>query len=767
MSALSVEVPFPVFYDRAGEPLENGYVWIGQANLNPQTNPIQVYFDRDLTQPAAQPLRTLAGYISNAGTPAQIYVDAVNFSILVQDKNGTMVYNFPDGTGIAPLPNDACGLAYTPNFSGAVTRPTCEKLEESISVKDFGAVGDGVTDETNPFQLAINAVLAAGGRRIYIPAGTYYFDGPSPSLDPGAGGIVFYGDGRDATTLKWAGSTTGVYIKDVNDPSSKALFKNIINTPKNSLLFEKIKFQGLWVNGLNGGGASMWLDYYDDITIRDCSFIDCANICIDLHFLQSFHCEDNMWIDNARDCIRVRDTPNCVVTGNYILRNGDDAIALHISDDSIGTWPIRSQMVVTGNNIINAGTIKCLGGRRIVIADNTLRFPNLVGIQVTSSSAFPEGNTNIFDVTVCNNIISDLLSVTTPIPQTTATAIAVHGQTPRGSASTNNTIPGQYDSTTSAFVFPWNVADVDTSNLANPATATTGINISGNTIRRTAKTVSAFSDYGFGTRLFGGVEYNPAITDESLRQTAGVRIDFPGFKSAIISNNIIENFLNGISFASATSNFDYIDVLVESNVISNCINRGVLVNSSNFSVGITIRNNVLNLDPYRQNLNSNVNGTYIAQGLPRGIDLANNRGAVVTGNNFYNTCEAIQSNVQTSLIISENYLNCGAITAVGFDAAHKGIGVILSPALGYRINEIDADPTSATYLNVVHTQYDGAGAQPSTGSWVRGAFVKNNAPTIDANSMSLVGWLRISTGSGNVAGTDWVAVRTSNVSPAV
>jgi hypothetical protein len=74
MSALSIQVPFPVFQDRDGQPLEAGYVWIGAANLDPQTNPINVYWDAALTISAPQPIRTLAGYPSrswNAGTPVR------------------------------------------------------------------------------------------------------------------------------------------------------------------------------------------------------------------------------------------------------------------------------------------------------------------------------------------------------------------------------------------------------------------------------------------------------------------------------------------------------------------------------------------------------------------------------------------------------------------------------------------------------------------------------------------------------------------------
>lgn len=97
MSALSVQPPFPIFTETDGQPLENGYIWIGTANLNPITNPIAVYWDAALTQPAVQPIRTIFGYPANAGTPARLYVNS-DYSIQVQNKNGTVVYSAPAAT---------------------------------------------------------------------------------------------------------------------------------------------------------------------------------------------------------------------------------------------------------------------------------------------------------------------------------------------------------------------------------------------------------------------------------------------------------------------------------------------------------------------------------------------------------------------------------------------------------------------------------------------------------------------------------------------
>lgn len=97
MSALSIQPTYPIFTDIDGQPLENGYVWIGAANLDPQTNPISVYWDAALTLAAVQPIRTLNGYPANNGTPARLYVGA-DYSIRVMNKNGSTVYSAPTST---------------------------------------------------------------------------------------------------------------------------------------------------------------------------------------------------------------------------------------------------------------------------------------------------------------------------------------------------------------------------------------------------------------------------------------------------------------------------------------------------------------------------------------------------------------------------------------------------------------------------------------------------------------------------------------------
>jgi hypothetical protein len=96
MSTIEVQPPYPAFAGADGQPLENGYIWIGTVNLNPQVNPIAVYWDAAQTIAAPLPIRTLNGYPVYQGTPSRFYV-ASDYSIQVRDSKGSLVYTSLNG----------------------------------------------------------------------------------------------------------------------------------------------------------------------------------------------------------------------------------------------------------------------------------------------------------------------------------------------------------------------------------------------------------------------------------------------------------------------------------------------------------------------------------------------------------------------------------------------------------------------------------------------------------------------------------------------
>lgn len=91
-------------------------------------------------------------------------------------------------------------LGFLPTGGDAVTRTIQNKLRDTVSVKDFGAVGDGVADDTAAIQAAITyACSIVGGATITVPDGLYLL---SASLTVPVGGVSIQGSSRDSVQFR-------------------------------------------------------------------------------------------------------------------------------------------------------------------------------------------------------------------------------------------------------------------------------------------------------------------------------------------------------------------------------------------------------------------------------------------------------------------------------------------------------------------------------------------------------------------------------------
>jgi hypothetical protein len=204
MSSNKVENPYPIFTDTNGRQLENGYIYIGQPGLDAEFNQVSIYSDPELTIPVSQPVRTSGGYPVVNGAVFRFYVDG-NHSIKVKNKNGELVYSANNSnslsgsasTNFATLADakaatyliDGCTVKtdgyysqgdggsnefyYDSSSSATVndgsivalntmTGRLIQKDATRIHLKQFGAKGDGITNDTVRVQAAIDSLVQNG-----------------------------------------------------------------------------------------------------------------------------------------------------------------------------------------------------------------------------------------------------------------------------------------------------------------------------------------------------------------------------------------------------------------------------------------------------------------------------------------------------------------------------------------------------------------------------------------------------------------------------
>lgn len=162
--------PFPHFTDTAGLPLAGGYVYFGEPNQDPRSYPVAVYYDREMTLPATQPLRTTAGYLYRNGAPTNVYMDG-NCSVLVLDSQQRQVSYEAEWIGVADLAAVAAAAAAEPFVEAA----------EAAQAAAEAAADDAETASDTLFAAAdVYADTTAG---LAATASGGYFWVPSPEAD--------------------------------------------------------------------------------------------------------------------------------------------------------------------------------------------------------------------------------------------------------------------------------------------------------------------------------------------------------------------------------------------------------------------------------------------------------------------------------------------------------------------------------------------------------------------------------------------------------
>lgn len=395
------------FFTNAGVPLAGGLIYSYGAG---GTTPLATYTTKAGNIQHSNPIQLdAAGRVPGGG---EIWLTSnLAYKFLIKDFGGATIQTLDnlgasvDGATLGSS-TGASLVGFIQAGAGAVLRTAQSKMREIVSVKDFGAVGDGVVDDTLALSNTFDFVKTIGGT-MYLPSGTYLVSGgfgTDPS-DPSdfANNVTILGDG--ATILVNFNALTSsirvitiegnnVEIRGITFNSTRVF--DLYNT--DPAVYRTIQIIGIEIGGkaASYNGIPDNLSYYKTgAVVENCSFnnINAPIIMTQTSYGRIINNDLYAWTQTG---IVVWGCPSdIVVQNNRAVLGADDCVFLYNPKASQSAW-VTAGNYSGGHRVINnnlqftrAKFVGTGGYSDILIADNNCDLSHTQGMAI-------EADPNVF-----------------------------------------------------------------------------------------------------------------------------------------------------------------------------------------------------------------------------------------------------------------------------------------------------------------------------------------------------------------------------------